>query len=175
MILPQVASKPKFDDTHAPHTKHFSITDANGKVILDKRYIGSQNGKGWLIMYRQTAAIIAAGELTQTATRLLMFFFAYCSWDSGYTTTRADLAKQLRISRPALNNAIKSLKTADLIREAKEHGATTFYLNPDFITQGRNRAKRIDFFKQLPTYTDSADKLQTSTAADRAATPLLPQ
>ena len=133
--------------------KRITITDANtGEEILSKTYRGSQNGRGWLIVYRKTAALIASGKLSIAPIRLFMFLTAYCEWNSSYTTTRADLAHKLNISRPALNRAISELKSVNLITETKTNGTTTFWLNPEFITQGRDHAARIEHYAtyQIP-------------------------
>ena len=52
------------------------IDSSTGEILRESYYSGSENGKGWWIMYRTTMAFIASGQLTYSAVRTYMHITA---------------------------------------------------------------------------------------------------
>lgn len=127
------------------------VTDTKtGEVISHHEYVGTQNGKNWWIMYRTTMAFIASGELTYSAVRVYMHITARADWRGVLSTTQTAIAKEIGISRQAVNKAIEELKHYDLIREAKENGQTVYIVNPAYATLGKDKKRRLAVFNEIP-------------------------
>ena len=132
-------------------TKIYEMVDnETGELIMYSEYRGTQNGKDWWIMYRTTMAFIASGKLTYSAVRVYMHITARADWRGVLSTTQTAIAKEIGISRQAVNKAIEELKHYDLIREARENGQTVYIVNPAYATLGKDKKRRLAVFNELP-------------------------
>jgi len=120
-----------------------------GEVIARHEWSGSQNGGNWMIFYRSTAALLASGRLSGAATRVFLFLAAWCTWDGSWQGTKTELAAQLSLARKTVHQALNELKDWDLIREGKQNGMTILFLNPDAVTQGRDKQRRVKSYEAV--------------------------
>ena len=133
-----------------PLIREFRITDPHtGEIIFETRNTGTQNGKDWTIVFRSYFALIASGKLSYAAIRTFSFIAAFQDWQGFYQTSKTSLANDIGITRRTLDKALKELQAVDLIRTQRARGTFYFYLNPDFITQGRNRNERLNIYYAL--------------------------
>ena len=90
-------------------------------------------------------------EFTLSDIRVYMFIASCVDRDYKFSATQGAIAKQMGISRPSVNVSIKSLQEKDLIREAvDENGIRTYYLNPYWITRGKNHGQLIEIYEAIP-------------------------
>ena len=147
--------------------KTFTVEDeATGEVLVETRYKGSQNGKDWCIVYRLLFALIATGKLSYAAVRTYCFIAAYQDWKGFYISSKSALAEGIGITRKTLDTAIEELQSRDMIRVARQRGSWTFYVNPDYVTQGRDRKIRQKLYYDVP----NAELLDIESENDKVAT-----
>ena len=130
--------------------REFRLRDSvTGEIIFETINTGTQNGKGWLITYRSFFALIASGKLSYAAVRTFSFFAAFQDWQGFYQSSKTDLARAVGITRKTLDGALAELQAVDFIRVYRDRGTFWFYLNPDFVTQGRNRNERLNTYYNI--------------------------
>lgn len=133
--------------------KAYQIYDVEtGELIFETKYRDrSDNGKDWCIMYQLTAYLLATDkEFKFSDVRTYLYIVANADFQAKFTTTKADMAGKIGISRQQLDSSIKTLKKKDLIREGKLHGSTTFFINPYYITRGRDKGKLLKAYGSVP-------------------------
>ena len=135
---------------HTSLIREFRLTDPiTGEIIFETYNTGTQNGKDWTIVFRSYFALIASGKLSYAAIRTFSFIAAFQDWQGFYQSSKTSLASDVGITRRTLDKALQELQAVDLIRVQRTRGTFYFYLNPDFITQGRNRNERLNIYYSL--------------------------
>ena len=131
--------------------KSFTVEDEKtGEILIETRYKGSQNGKDWLIVYRMLFGLIATGKLSYAAVRTYAFIAAYQDWKGFYVSSKSALAEGIGITRKTLDSAIEELQARDMVRVARQRGSWAFYVNPDYVTQGRDKQARQKLYYDVP-------------------------
>lgn len=131
--------------------KTFTVEDEKtGEILIETRYKGSQNGKDWLIVYRMIFALIATGKLSYAAVRTYAFIAAFQDWKGFYVSSKSALADGIGITRKTLDAAIEELQARDMVRVARQRGSWAFYVNPDYVTQGRDKQARQKLYYDVP-------------------------
>lgn len=122
------------------------IDKMTGEVLYDVTKLGrrSSNGRGWVIMY------------TEKVTNLLLKCPSYATFkvftllamgqqfeEKGMVTTKKAVQEKLEITKKTCIEAFKWLKENYIVNECKIDGHTEFMVNPNYVTVGRNRDKRM--------------------------------
>lgn len=130
--------------------KELTVYDEESGVILARHeWIGSQNGGKWMVFYRSTAALLASGKVSPAAVRVFLFLAAWCSWDGTWQGTKTELAAQVGLARKTVHESLNELKGWELIREGRKNGVAIFFINPDMVTQGRDKRKRMKVYEAV--------------------------
>lgn len=146
--------------------KTFIVEDeVTGEVLVETHYKGSQNGKDWCVVYRMLFALFATGKLSYAAVRTYCFIAAFQDWKGFYISSKSALAEGIGITRKTLDSAIEELQARDMIRVARQRGSWTFYVNPDYVTQGRDRKARLKLYYDVP----NAELLDLESEVDKVA------
>lgn len=116
-----------------------------GNVIHDSISKGSQNGKGFVLMY--TDKILHLLKECQSASTLKVFMYLATGQqyeDRGMITTKKAVQESLGITKPTCLEAFRWLKEHFIVNECKVNGCTEFMVNPEYVTIGRDKKKRMD-------------------------------
>lgn len=130
--------------------KELTVYDEESGVVLARHeWIGSQNGGKWMVFYRSTAAFLASGKISPAAVRVFLFLAAWCSWDGMWQGTKTDLSAQVGLARKTVHEALNELERWELIREGRKNGVAVFFINPDMVTQGRDKRRRVAVYEAV--------------------------
>ena len=130
--------------------KEVRIFDADtGEIIRDVVSYGTQNGDGWMIVYREPLMDLAIETTNPSILRIFISLMTKQEFESGVRTTKKAIAEELGIERTTAWSAFKWLKEHGYIKERKIRGQTEFLLNPDVTTCGKNRKKKIDLWNSV--------------------------
>ncbi len=130
--------------------KHVTIFDSDtGKRIHETISYGTQNGDGWMIVYREPFMELARETTNPSILRIFMSLMTKQEFDRGIKTTKKAVADELGIERTSTWNAFKWLKEHGYIKERKVNGQTEFLLNPTVTTCGKNRKEKIKLWNSL--------------------------
>lgn len=131
-------------------SKRVTITDTEtGEIIRDSVTYGSQNGVGWMIMYRESILDLSE-KAPATALKIFLNLSARQEFESGIKVTKKFIAESLQISSAQVWRGFKWLKENGYVKEHKVDGITEFVLNPDVTTCGKNRKAKIDLWNSIP-------------------------
>ena len=130
--------------------KQVTIFDADtGKVINDTVSYGTQNGDGWVIVYREAYRNLLREVTNPSILRVFGMLMTKQGFDRGINTTKKAIADELDISYDSVMVAFKWLKENSYIKERKVNGQTEFLLNPDVTTCGRNKKLKVELWNSV--------------------------
>ena len=114
-------------------------------------FVSADNGEGYCIMYQTTARLLATDATLKFAdVRVYLFLNANADYECKYSSTQTALAEELGLSYHQMSSSLKVLREKDLIRQQRVHGQLTFYINPNFITRGKDKSKLLSTYNLIP-------------------------
>ena len=129
------------------------VFDADtGEVLRDQtRLSRSDNGKDWNIMYQLTLYKLSTDKtLTRADLATYMYILANMDYQCKFSTTMKDMAERLHLSPPQLRASVDKLKQRDFIKESRFNGMKTFFVNPEYVTRGKDKGKLLKTYEDLP-------------------------
>ena len=130
--------------------KQVTIFDSDtGEVINDTVSYGTQNGGGWVIVYREAFMELMRRATNPSVLRIFGSLISKQEFEHGVRSTKKAVAEELNIERTAAWNAFKWLKENNYVKERKVGGQTEFLLNPDVTTCGRNKQLKVDMWNSV--------------------------
>ena len=120
-----------------------------GEVIKDVYYRGTQNGDGWMIVYRDSFMNFLLNSPDFVTTKVFGSLMTKQNFDSGIKITKKFIADELKVSYRSVMNAFKWLKEHDYVKEHKVNGVTEFLLNPDVTTCGKKKEEKVKLWNSI--------------------------
>lgn len=123
--------------------------DENGEVVVDTvRKTKSQNGSGFVISYTSKMCDFIAQTKQGSIVRLFLYLAhnqQYGTDDKtyGYRCSHKYLQQVLSLDRKSVYNALAYLKENFLVLETREEGSPEFMVNPNYVTIGTEKKKRL--------------------------------
>ena len=131
--------------------KQTTVFDAEtGEVIRETVTFGSQNGEGWVIMYRDTFDSLIENAPDFSTLKVFLKLSIKQEFENGVRTTKQAIADELNISYRSIIKAFNWLKENNYLKERKINGQTEFLLNPNVTTCGKNRKAKIKLWEETP-------------------------
>ena len=130
-------------------TKTIVIDDETGEIIRESFNRGSQNGDGWMLVYRDTFMNFLLSVPDFITTKVFGSLMTKQEYENGVRTTKKAIADELNISYRSVIVAFKWLKENNYIKERKVLGQTEFLLNPDVTTCGKNKKKKLALWNSI--------------------------
>ncbi len=128
--------------------------DENGDVVVDTvRKIKSQNGSGFVISYTAKMCDFIADTKQGSIVRLFLYLAHNQQFGSsgniyGYRCSHKFLQQVLQIDRKSVYNALAYLKDKFLVIETREDGTSEFMVNPNYVTIGTDKKKRMEVWNK---------------------------
>lgn len=120
------------------------IDDETGELLREVFSKGSQNGKGFVLMYTDKVVdLILKCPSAATLKVFLLLSMGQQFEERGVITTKKAVADKLGITKPTCLDAFKWLKDNFVINEFRVDGHTEFMVNPAFVTVGKDKKKRL--------------------------------
>lgn len=140
-----------------------------GEIVRQNLYTSkSSNGKDWCIMYQMTAYLLATDDDLKFAdVRVYLYLTSLADFQCKVSTTQVDMAAKLHMSEKQVIASVKKLKAKDLIRVSRVRGQSTFWINPYFITRGKNRNELLKAYEKIPS--DVRRQLDVNAKIEEAA------
>ena len=130
--------------------KEVKLFDADtGALVRDVVSYGTQNGDGWMIVYRDPFMNFLNETTNPSVLRVFCSLMTKQEFESGVRTTKKAIADELSISYDSVMVAFKWLKEHGYVKERKVRGQTEFLLNPDVTTCGKNKQKKIELWNSV--------------------------
>ena len=130
--------------------RHFSVIDPDtGEVLHETVKYGSQNGEGWMIVYREPFMRLTLEATSPSILRVFNSLMTKQEFEGGIKTTKKAIADELSISYDSVMVAFKWLKENHYIKERKNLGQTEFLLNPNVTTCGKNKKAKIALWESI--------------------------
>ena len=134
--------------------KHSQIIDTvtgeiTGKVLQEDVKFGTQNGDGWVIMYREAISLLADTAPDLTTVKVFLKLAAKQGFEDGVKTTKKAISDEIGVSRTQGWRAFKWLKENHYVKERKNRGQTEFLLNPNVTTCGKNKKAKIELWQSV--------------------------
>ena len=124
-------------------TQTIVFDEDTGEVKSDSTRRGSQNGKGWIIMYTEKVQELICECDSAATLKVFMLLSLGQQYDErGMITTKQAVQEKLGITKQTCLAAFKWLKEHMIINECKINGHTEFMVNPRYVTIGRDKKKR---------------------------------
>ena len=125
----------------------------SGELVRQCTYTSkSSNGKDWCIMYQMTAYLLATdADFKFADVRVYLYLVSLADFQCKVSTTQVDMAAKLGMSEKQIIASIKKLKAKDMIRVSRVRGQSTFWINPYYITRGRNRNELSKAYEKIPS------------------------
>lgn len=122
-----------------------------GELIHTRETYGTNNGNHWVIMYRSASDFMARHCVSAVTFRVfnLLVSLQENYEDKGVLCTRKWLQDTLNISRKSVYNALTWLIEKNILIVANTAGVTEFFFNPSFVTIGRDKARRMNRWREL--------------------------
>lgn len=123
--------------------------DENGEVVRSvirkKKY---QNGSGFVISYTAKMLDFIANTRQGAVVRVFLYIAHNQNYGTddktfGYRCTHGFLQQVLKLDRKSVYNAITYLKENFLIVETREDGQSEFMVNPNYVTIGQDKKRRM--------------------------------
>ena len=141
--------------------------DENGEVVSDVLYrTHYENGSGFMIGYMSNIDELILN--TKHPSILRVFFHIACHQQYGndgifgYRCSKKHLQDALSIQRPALWSALNWLKEKFIINETQVAGVFEFMVNPDFVTIGKEKKKRVaEWNRRCAEYVEKLESKKT--------------
>lgn len=122
------------------------IDKMTGEVLYDVTKLGrrSSNGRGWVIMYTEKVMnLLLKCPSYATFKVFTLLAMGQKFEEKGMITTKKAVQEKLEITKKTCIEAFKWLKENYIVNECKIDGHTEFMVNPNYVTVGRNRDKRM--------------------------------
>ena len=130
--------------------KQITVFDKEtGEIINEITTYGSQNGEGWLMMYRATFDYLIENAPDFSTMKVFLKLSVKQPFEGGINTTKQAIADELKISYRSVITAFKWLKENNYVKERKVNGQTQFLLNPFVTTCGKNRKEKIKLWESI--------------------------
>ena len=124
--------------------KKVTVFDADtGEIIRDSLSYGTQNGDGWMIVYKDAYMQLLRETANPTILRIFGSLMTKQTFDGGVKSTKKAIYDELGIERTSAWKAFKWLKENHYVKEIKTNGQTEFLLNPSVTTCGKNKNEKI--------------------------------
>lgn len=119
--------------------------EETGEILKDVTFKEvSQNGRGFVIVFTQKVEELML-ECPTAAFKIFMLIALNQQFEEhGYVTTKKAIQEKLGITKQTCLAGFKWLKENFVINEYKINGYTEFMVNPNFVTIGRDKKKRIN-------------------------------
>jgi len=119
------------------------INADTGEVVHHVTTIGSQLGKGWVVMYKdRTTEFICSCPSASTIKVFFLLAMGQKFDNHGMITTKKAVQEKLGITKQTCLEAFKYLKEKFIINECKVDGVTEYMVNPALVTVGRDKKAR---------------------------------
>lgn len=133
-----------FSEEGRRHVRQTIVYDSEGKIISDTLSKGSSNGKGWIIMYNEKITELVCKCPSASTIKVFMILAAGQQFEErGMVTTKKAVQDKLGITKKTCLEAFKWLKQNFIINEYVVNGFTEYMVNPEYVTVGRDRKKRM--------------------------------
>lgn len=130
--------------------KEIKVFDGEtGEIIKHTVSYGSQNGEGWMIMYRETIDSLIENAPDFSTMKVFLKLSIKQEYEGGINTTKQAVADELKISYVSAIKAFKWLKENKYVKERKVNGQTQFLLNPNVTTCGKNRKEKLKLWESI--------------------------
>ena len=140
-VLEECESKKELDNREQYWIARFESMGPNGYNLTEggnDRNYGTQNGDGFMLMYRDAIGLLAK-TAPPLALRVFLTLSAKQEFEGGLKSTKKAVADELEITYENIMKAFKWLKEHAYVKERKVNGQTEFLLNPNVTTCGKNR------------------------------------
>lgn len=133
-----------FSKEGSRHVRQTIVYDDEGKIISDTLTKGSSNGKGWCIMYNDKVTELVCKCPSASTIKVFMILAAGQQFEErGMVTTKKAVQDKLGITKKTCLEAFKWLKQNFIINEYTINGVTEYMVNPEYVTVGRDKKRRI--------------------------------
>ena len=120
------------------------IDEDSGEVLKEAWSKGSPNGKGFVLMFTDKVEdLILQCPSAATLKVFMLLSMGQQFEERGMIITKKAVAEKLNITKPTCLDAFKWLKERFIVNECKVDGHTEFMVNPEFVTVGRDKKKRL--------------------------------
>ena len=133
----------EFFDCMAPNG--YNLTEGG----LNHPNFDSQNGDGWVIVYRENFMHFLLTAPDFITTKVFGALMTKQEFENGVRTTKKAIADELKVSYRSVMIAFKWLKEHGYIKERKVNGQTEFLLNPAVTTCGKNKQEKIELWESV--------------------------
>lgn len=130
-------------------TKTTVINEETGEIIRETFNRGSQNGDGWVLIYREAYRNLLLKVTNPSILRVFGLLITKQEFERGIHATKKAIAEELNISYDSVMVAFKWLKENNYIKEHKVDGVIEFLLNPDVTTCGKNKKKKLELWNSI--------------------------
>ena len=151
-VLEECESKKELDNREQYWIARFESMGPNGYNLTEggnDRNYGTQNGDGWMIVYRDTYETLLLETTNATVLRVFGLLMTKQSFESGVSATKKAISDKLSLSYTEVWKAFRWLKEHDYVKERKVDGQTEFLLNPHVTTCGKNKKDKIRLWESI--------------------------
>ena len=134
---------------HIDSSKTFTLLYQGVQTKKDTYYRGTQNGDGWMIVYREPFMDFLLRTPDFVTTKVFGSLMTKQEFDRGIGTTKKAIADELKVSYRSVMTAFKWLKENGYIKERKVRGQTEFLLNPNVTTCGKKKEEKIKLWNSI--------------------------
>lgn len=114
-----------------------------GEVVHHTTTIGSQLGKGWVVVYTDKVTEFICSCPSASTIKVFFLLAMGQKFDNhGMITTKKAVQEKLGITKQTCLEAFKYLKEHFIINECKVDGVTEYMVNPALVMVGRDKKKR---------------------------------
>ena len=118
-----------------------------GEVYKEFVTFGTQNGEGWVIMYREGLETLVKNA-PPSALKVFLHLAIRQPFEGGVKISKKAVADNLELSRTVVWQGFKWLKENNYIKERTTDGLPEFLLNPNVTTCGRKRKEKIKLWEE---------------------------
>ena len=134
--------------------KHSQIIDSvtgeiTGKVLQEDVKFGTQNGDGWMIVYREAFMKLMLEASEASTLKVFGSLMSKQEYEGGIKATKKAIADELGLTYRSVMTAFKWLKENHYVKERKNRGQTEFLLNPNVTTCGKNKKAKIELWQSV--------------------------
>ena len=129
--------------------KEVTVFNTNtGEIVNHTISYGSQNGDGWVIVYRDSYFNLLKNA-PPSALKIFGFLMIKQPFEGGIKITKQAIAEELDLSRTVIWQGFKWLQENNYIKQRKVDGITEFLLNPNVTTCGKNRKEKLELWDSI--------------------------
>lgn len=142
-----------------------------GEVLVDKTVYGNRSKGGWVMFYQEAGMKLIADAPSPAVLKVFMYLALGQTYEGGMKTTKADVQRKLRLSKPTVLNAFRWLEEHLIVHEWRAFGITEFMINPIYVCLGKfdDRMKIwVERWNYKPMYV-STSYLRKKQAADQSS------